>query len=127
MKTPQVSESEWIVMESLWEKSPQTAAEVAGSLRKKKNWASNTVRTLLSRLVEKGALNTGLNQSGVREFTPAIQREAMVAEESRTFLQRVFQGASKPLLAHFASQSRLSPEEVRELKALLDQSLKEKG
>lgn len=125
MSTPQVSESEWKVMESLWDKSPQTASEVTRSLRSKSNWAANTVRTLLTRLVDKGVLTTSENASGVRQFTPVIDRDAMVSTESRTFLQRVFQGASKPLLVHFATQSKLSAEEVQELKDLLDQSLKD--
>jgi BlaI family penicillinase repressor len=84
----------------------------------------NTVRTLLSRLVDKGALRTEENAAGVREFAPAVEREACVRAESADFLERVFQGAAKPLLVHFASHSKLTPEEVRELKRLLDQSLK---
>jgi len=124
MKAPDISESEWTVMEALWEKSPQTASQLARTLRKRTRWAQNTVRTLLTRLVEKGALHAANNASGIREFRPAVERDACVRLESDSFLQRVFRGAAKPLLVHFASNARLTPEEVRELKRLFDQNLK---
>jgi BlaI family transcriptional regulator, penicillinase repressor len=124
MNPPNISESEWTVMETLWKHSPQTASEVARALRRRTGWALNTVRTLLTRLADKGALSTADNASGVREFSPAVAREECVRAESESFLQRVFQGAAKPLLVHFAAHSKLTPEEVRELKQLFDKSLK---
>ena len=124
MPPPDISESEWAVMEVLWESTPQTALEITKTLRPAMNWAENTVRTLLTRLVEKGALKTSENASGTRVFFPAVKREACVGAESDSFMQRVFRGASKPLLVHFAQHAQLTPEEVRELKKLLDQSLK---
>lgn len=110
-------------MEALWEASPQTASELARSLRPATHWADNTVRTLLTRLVDKGALTTDENASRTRTFTPAVKRETCVRAESQSFLDRVFGGAAKPLLVHFAQNSKLTPAEVRELKKLLDQQL----
>jgi BlaI family transcriptional regulator, penicillinase repressor len=120
---PDISESEWSIMEVLWESSPKTASEVTKALRASTNWAENTVRTLLMRLVEKGALKTAENASGTRTFLPAVKREACVRAESESFMQRIFGGAAKPLLVHFAQNSKLTAEEVKELKKLLDQSL----
>ena len=96
-------------MEALWGKSPMTASEVAEAIHSEANWAVNTVRTLLTRLEKKGALKIGKNGSGTRTFLPAISREACVKAESNSFAQRVFGGAAKPLLIHFASQSKLKP------------------
>lgn len=124
MIAPNISESEWNVMEVLWESSPQTASEVTKALRPTMNWAENTVRTLLTRLVEKGALQVNENDGGTRIFLPAVQREACVRAESESFLERIFGGAAKPLLVHFAQNSKLTADEVRELKKILDQSLK---
>jgi BlaI family penicillinase repressor len=122
MTPPDITEAEWPIMETLWDKSPQTAPEVAKALRPSTNWAENTVRTMITRLVEKGALKTGTNTSGTKTFTPAVKREACVRAESASFLERVFQGAAKPLLVHFASNAKLTPDEARELKKLLDQN-----
>ena len=123
MPLPDIAESEWSIMEALWESNPQTASEVAKTLRPTMNWAENTVRTLLTRLVEKGALKTGENASGTRTFLPAVKREACVRAEGESFMQRMFGGAAKPLLVHFAQNSKLTAEEVRELKKILDQNL----
>jgi len=120
---PSISESEWILMEALWESSPQTASELARNLRPTTQWADNTVRTLLTRLVEKGALTTDENASRTRTFVPLVTRETCVRAESQTFLDRVFGGAAKPLLVHFAQNAKLTPAEVRELKKLFDQQL----
>ena len=122
IKAPTISEAEWSVMEILWESSPLTSGEVIAALRESTGWADNTVRTLLTRLVDKGALK--INETGPRTYAPAIKRDTCVRAESETFLQRVFQGAAKPLLVHFASNAKLSPQEVRELKRLLDESIK---
>lgn len=122
MSIPNISEAEWAVMEVLWEKSPQTASAVATALHPSTGWAPNTVRTLITRLVEKGALGITDPTAQPRGYQPAIQRELCIQSESQSFLDRIFCGASKQLLVHFASSANLSKEDVRELKELLDQS-----
>jgi len=124
MNPPNISEAEWTVMEALWERSPQAASEVARTLQPSTGWAVNTVRTMLGRLVEKGALRSEENAEGVREFSPALDRDAVVRAESESFLNRVFRGSAQPLLVHFASRSKLSPDEIEQLKKLLDESVK---
>lgn len=111
-------------MEHFWDRAPQTASEVARALKKSTGWAENTVRTLITRLAEKGALRP-IEGDGPRQFEPAVDRDSCVQAESDSFLQRVFRGAAKPLLLHFAENTKLTPEEVRELKRLLDRSLKQ--
>lgn len=123
MTRPNISESEWSVMEALWNKAPRTASEVIAELSPATGWAPNTVRTLLTRLVEKGVLTSDKGASGLREFSPLLDRAAVVGQESRSFLDRVFKGAPQSLLVHFASQSDLTPGQVEELKRLLDESL----
>ena len=109
-------------MEALWERWPQTASEVAKNLRPKTNWVENTVRTLLKRLVKKGALKIGRNASDIKTFIPAVKREDCVIAEGESFMQRIFRGAPKPLLIHFATKANLTTAEVKELKKLLDQT-----
>lgn len=123
MAAPNISESEWSVMEVLWDSSPRTASDVAKALKEQTGWAENTVRTLLTRLVEKGALKISDEAGSPKLYSPAVKREACVKAESESFLERIFQGAAKPLLVHFAKDARLTPEEVKELKKLLDQSI----
>lgn len=127
MRKTSISHSEWAVMEALWEASPQTASEVCRVLRPTSKWAENTVRTLLTRLVEKGTLKTGKNRSGTKTFRPAVSRDAVVKAESKSFSQRLFGGAAKPLITHFVQNSELTEEDVAELKRILDESLQSKA
>lgn len=127
IETPDISESEWAVMEVLWDSSPLTAAEVTKALRPTTNWAANTVRTLLTRLSEKGALAHGKNANGTRTFSPAVTRDTCVKSKGDSFLKRFFGGASKSLLVHFAQNTKLTADEVKELKHLLDKSITPKS
>ncbi|WP_035611117.1 BlaI/MecI/CopY family transcriptional regulator [Haloferula sp. BvORR071] len=127
MEAPNISESEWTVMEVLWDISPRSASEVAKALKKQTGWAENTVRTLITRLVEKGALQVSDESSSPKLYSPAVKREACVKAESESFMDRIFKGAAKPLLVHFARNAKLTPDEVAELKKLLDQSTSDKN
>lgn len=104
----------------LWQRSPQTAAEVAAKLCPTHDWTERTVKTLLARLVKKGAL--GAEPNGKRYlYSPLVSREACVRQESRTFLDRVFGGSASPLLAHFVREGELGETEIQELRSLLDE------
>lgn len=119
VKTPQISDSEWEVMNVFWEQSPLSAAEVVEALAERMHWHPKTVKTLLGRLVRKGALR--FRAEGNRYlYRPAFAREQMVREESRSFLQRVFGGDASPMLVHFVKEAELSDAEIEELKRILE-------
>lgn len=121
-KSPSVAitEAEWAVMELLWEQAPRNSQEIAGLLEEGRGWKRATVLTLLTRLVAKGALMTEA-QGNRFLYSPAVQRSACVAEETRSFLERMFGGALQPLLAHVAEHHELSRKDISELKAMLDE------
>ncbi len=78
-----------------------------------------TVKSLLSRLVHKGAL--GYRRRGKRyRYRPLVALEDCVRDASRSFVDRVFGGAVRPALLHFVRESDLSPDEIAELERLLD-------
>jgi BlaI family transcriptional regulator, penicillinase repressor len=112
-----ITEAEWDVMELLWEKSPRTSQEIVALLP---GWKRNTVVTLLARLVAKSALTTE-PQGNRFLYTPAVERTACVALETRSFLDRMFGGALRPLVAHVAEHHSLTKEDIAELRALLDE------
>jgi BlaI family transcriptional regulator, penicillinase repressor len=118
-KTPAISDAEWDVMQALWDESPLTANEVVGRVAAKKGWNPRTVKTLLNRLVKKGAL--GFEAEGKRyRYRPRVSRDECVRRESRSFLSRVFGGAAGPMLAQFVSEAPLTPDEIRQLREILD-------
>lgn len=116
---PRISEAEWQVMEILWARHPLTAAEVIEALAETSNWSGNTIRTLLTRLARKGALQ--IEKDGSRlAYRPKLPRERFVNAESLSFLGRVFGGMTGPLLLHFAQHSKLSADDIKDLKRLLE-------
>jgi BlaI family penicillinase repressor len=125
MANPPITDAEWEVMNVLWERAPASAIEVADALRDRTGWHPKTVKTLLGRLVKKGVLR--FREEGNRYvYSPAIPRQRYVREESASFIDRVFGGETTPALMHFVRNSRLSAEDIDELRKLLEEK-KEKS
>ncbi len=116
---PSISKAEWQVMKVLWARGELAARDVCAALPEELAWSDRTVKTLLSRLVAKGAL--GYEQIGNSYlYRTAVSREDVTREEVSGFVSRVFDGASLPVLARFIEDHDLSDEEIDELRALLD-------
>jgi BlaI family penicillinase repressor len=114
-----ISDAEWEVMEIIWQRKEATAAEVIAELAGVNRWNHRTVRTLLARLVEKGALSA--QSDGNRYvYRALISRMQCVRHVSRSFLEKVFGGDVSSLLAHFVRDSRVTAEDIVELRKLLD-------
>jgi len=119
-KIPKIAESEWRVMKILWADSPRTANEIVESLKVETNWNPKTIKTLLNRLVKKQAL--GFEKEGrTYNYYPLISRNEYARTERKSILNRVYDGCLKPMLASFIEEENLSPEEIDELKQILEQ------
>ncbi|PZU09732.1 BlaI/MecI/CopY family transcriptional regulator [Sphingomonas sp.] len=113
-----ISEGEHVLMEVLWAESPLTAAEVAERVDPARDWSDRTVKTMLGRLLAKGAL--AHEEDGRRYlYRPAVAREDYVARESSRLVDRLFGGRAAPLVAHLAERQALSDTDIAELEALL--------
>ncbi|MFO6447498.1 BlaI/MecI/CopY family transcriptional regulator [Erythrobacter sp. NE805] len=113
-----ITEAEHAVMEVLWDRPRQTAAEVCKVVCANRDWSLATVKTLLSRLVQKGALEA--EPDGRRFlYTPLIAREAYVGGESRRLVDRLFGGRAASLVAHLAETEALTDRDFDEIEALL--------
>jgi len=119
-KSP-ISDSEWKIMQLVWEKGEAGAAELIDALVPETQWSHRTVRSLLFRLVEKGVLATR-NEGNRYVYMPLVSRDECVRQESETFLEKVFQGNVEQLLVHFVRERNVTADELRSLKAILDQS-----
>ena len=112
------SESEMQVLSALWDEAPQTAADLAQRVGAANGWTQATVKTLLARLVQKGAVTA--EADGRRYlYSPAIERADAVGEESQRFVDRLFGGRVSPLIAHLADREALSDTDIAEIEALL--------
>ncbi len=114
----QVSDAESIVMEVLWGRSPLGSDEVVAALSARSDWAEPTIKTLLNRLLKKGAIRA--ERDGRRYlYSPVLTREAWVASQSEGVLDRLFGGRVAPLVAHFSERGKLSQDDIDELKRLI--------
>ncbi len=116
---PSISAAEWTIMQVLWREAPLSAIEVVEALEGQSDWHPKTIRTLLGRLVAKGALCRE-KRGGALRFSPIVTEEQCVRDESRTFLERCFAGMAQPMLAHFIEHEHLSSEDIAALRAMLD-------
>ena len=118
-KIPKVTESEWKVMKVVWAMDdPQASYDIIQKLSTTEDWRPETIKTLLNRLVKKGAL--GYNKyKNLYLYYPLFTEAQCIQAESESFLNRFFNGALEPMLAHFVEQHRLTPAQIRELKRVV--------
>ncbi len=113
-------DSELAVIEVLWANAPQSAEELIAQLSTTRGWQASTVKTLLARLVKKGALR--FERDGRRFlYSPAWERDAYVAIASKSFLDTLFGGRLTPLVAHLSAHRSLSESDQKALVELLKQ------
>jgi len=115
-----ISDAESHVMEVLWRApGPIVAEQVVVALSESQHWQTATVKTLLNRLLKKGAI--AAQKDGRRFLYHAVlPREAWLARESESLVQRLFGGRIAPLVAHFGSKRKLSQADLQELRQLID-------
>ena len=120
MDTTPISDAEAMVMEVLWGASPRSAEEVIAALADSTGWAEPTIKTLLNRLLNKGAISA--EKDGRRYlYSPVLRREAWVQQQSEGLLARLFGGQVAPLVAHFSERGQLSAADIAELKRLVSE------
>lgn len=113
-----ISEAEYAVMEVLWDHHPASASDVSDVIAEKRGWSLATVKTLLGRLVQKGAIAT--RPDGRRYlYSPLIERSEYVGGESRRLVDRLFGGSAAGLFAHLAEQEALTEDDLAKIETLL--------
>lgn len=113
-----VSDAELQLLQLLWEESPLDAVELSKRLPADRLWTLATVKTLLSRLLNKGAV-TAEAQGRRFLYRPAVERHALAATQANRLIDRLFGGRVSPLVAQLAEQGSIGPEDLAELEALI--------
>ncbi|MDB5438666.1 MAG: CopY/TcrY family transcriptional repressor [Caulobacteraceae bacterium] len=121
-----VTGAESLIMALLWEGAPQTADQLVRALRPSRGWSDTTVKTLLGRLVAKGAI-TAVPDGRRYLYSPALQRADYVAAESDNLLGRLFAGELAPLVLNFAERHKITPRDAARIRELLDRLEEEDG
>lgn len=117
-KLPQISEAEYEVMKVIWKYAPINTNEITDKLLQCTNWSPKTIYTLIKRLAGKGAI-TYEKQSRVFVYTPLIQEQDYLKQESDSFLNRYFNGNISAMVSAYLEDDELSKSDIEELRSLL--------
>ncbi|MES1042410.1 penicillinase repressor BlaI [Peribacillus simplex] len=120
---PSISESEWEIMNVLWDKAPQTANDIILSLQESTDWKPKTIRTLLDRLVQKDVVGVNKDQR-VYTFYPLYSQEECQRAETESFINRIYGGTMKSMLVQFIHEDTLSDDDINELRTILNKKTK---
>jgi BlaI family penicillinase repressor len=124
---PNITESEWLIMNALWEKSPLTSAQIIDRVRRDKKLGGTTIKTLLHRLIAKNAVRSAVdtNNKKLYYYFPLVSEDDCVMKESRHFLSHYFKNDMNKLLTTFVENNDMTSEEIERLKDLLEQKKEE--
>ena len=116
----QISEAESAVMDVLWQRGSLHAEEVVAALADSRAWQEATIKTLLNRLLKKGAI--AAEKDGRRyRYSAVLQRGDWQQRETDSLVDRLFGGRIAQLVAQFSERNRLSRRDIAELKRLIEE------
>jgi len=115
---PKISDAEWEIMKLIWRVNPITSEEIIVSLSDRMNWSAQTIKTFINRLLKKGAI--GFEKSGRSYiYYPLVSEKDCIKAESKSFLEKVYDGAVGMLFSNFIEEEPLSEKEIEKLQDLL--------
>ena len=122
MEQIRISDSEWKIMKILWGCAPGSMAlgEIISALGEDCDWSYTTVRTLIVRLTDKGAVNAD-KTTGVYRYSAALNEQECIGEEVRSFISRVFDDKPSKLVASLVRDGEISEKERSEILKLLSE------
>ena len=116
---PHISQAEWEVMSVLWDRGPLSLPEIIAAVSASSSWHPNTIKTFVRRLVQKGAVDT-VGPFGSYRYVARLTRAECLHAENRSFLDRLYGGRLKPMLMALLQHEDLTPDDIAELKAILE-------
>jgi BlaI family penicillinase repressor len=117
----QITESELEVMKILWEFGKATSSQIVERLTETTEWKPKTIQTLITRLVNKGAVGAEKINSKSFIYYPIVSEEQYKSCANKSFLQKLYNGSVNLMLASFVKEQKLSKKDLEFLKQLLDE------
>jgi BlaI family penicillinase repressor len=114
-----LSEFELDVMQLLWQQEPCTAVQLHEQLSQNKKVAYTTVKTIIDRLEQKGAVSRAGQQGKAIIYRSSVDQSTLSHQATPGFMQRFFGGDSRSLIAHFIQQEELNEDDIAYLQNLL--------
>ncbi len=124
MDNVKLTASEWNILNCLWAQSPRTVMQLVSQLEETVGWARSTTITTLHRMEAKGLVRCQRAGRGTA-YVPLVEREQAALLETKSFLDRVYQGSVGMMMSAMARQEGLSLEQIAQLRAILDEAERE--
>ena len=121
MESWNLTNSEWNVLNCLWEHAPMTVMQLVAELSRRVGWAKSTTITTLRRMEEKGLVTCEL-EGRTRHYVPMVERHQAELRETESFLNKVYRGSLGLMVSAMAQDKALSKAEIDELYAILKQA-----
>jgi len=118
-----LTEAEWLIMNALWSCHPATAREIGKILPEDVDWAYTTIKTMLSRLVEKNAVSE-CKRGNTSVYEPVLSRKKAQLSALRIVANQAFEGAFGPLMHFLMQEQKLTAKQRKELKEILSETQK---
>ena len=113
-----LTNTEWNLMECLWDASPRTGREATEYMQRHVGWTRSTTLTMLHRMTEKGLVRCE-DKDGMKVYYPLIMREDAVIKETDDFINRVYKGSVSMMMSAITKKQSLTKEEIDELYTIL--------
>jgi len=117
----ELTNTEWAVLNCLWEQAPLTLMQLVTRLSNSMGWAKSTTTTMVKRMEEKGLIVSHPNGRG-KDFFPNINREEAAARETKNFLERVYHGSVSMMMSAMAESNALTQRDIDHLYAILKEA-----
>ncbi|MBW6411192.1 BlaI/MecI/CopY family transcriptional regulator [Clostridium weizhouense] len=123
---PKISNAEWEVMKVIWNCPEITSVNIIRELKDRVEWKPSTIKSLINRLLNKNVIGFKKLSNEYLYFS-LISEDECIKEESKSFINKVFNGSVKSMLLNFVESKEISETDIEELKDILKQSNKKKG
>lgn len=117
---PQISEAEFEIMKVIWDNNPINTNEIVDIVTKSSEWNMRTIHTLIARLEKKGAISHK-KEGRIYIYSPVVKKEDYIKSESKSFLNKFYNGAVNKMVMNFIENDMLSAEDLRELRNILNE------
>jgi len=116
VKPIRISDAEQEIMEIIWDVDQEiTSADIIEKLGEENPWKHTTILTLAKRLINKGVLKVR-KEKGINYYSPKISKGEYKSHQANGFIEDMYDGSIKSLVASLYDNKRIDERDLRELK-----------
>lgn len=116
-----LSDTEIHIMQIIWKNGRTTSFDILEEIKNDDSISENTIRTLLGRMVKKGAIKIIEKNGKTYVYEALINKDEFLREKGNNFLENIYQGAINSMLLNFVKENKLTKKDVQDLLKRIDE------